>query len=109
MVPVVGGIVSGGITLASILPMGNRLLKTLDKAHFDYSEMDFDADMKIINEVSSENKEEIVEESEQVKNNIQNDKGDIFEQMQKAKQMLDAGIINEEEFSAIKVKLIAEM
>ena len=34
-----------------MMPMGNRLEDTLDKAHFDYSEADFNADMKVINEV----------------------------------------------------------
>lgn len=109
VVPVVGGIVSGGITLASILPMGNRLLKTLDKAHFDYSEADFTEDMKVINEVSNDNQEEKNENNKPVKVDENDNKNDPFEQMQKAKQMLDAGIITEEEFSEIKAKLIAGM
>lgn len=105
IVPVVGGIVSGGITLASILPMGNRLLKTLDKAHFDYSQADFDADMEIIHKVSSEN-EEIVETDDL---NLENTENNLFDQIQKAKQMLDNGVITEEEFALIKAKLISSM
>ena len=107
IVPVVGGIVSGGITLASILPMGNRLLKTLDKAHFDYSQSDFDADMKIINEVSNENNDE--EKNEAIKATVNTNKNDLFEQLQRAKEMLDIGIITEEEFSSIKAKLISNI
>lgn len=49
--PIIGGVVSGGITLASMLPMGNRLSKTLDKAHFDYEMADFESDMEEITEV----------------------------------------------------------
>ena len=50
-IPVVGGIVSGGITFASLLPMGNRLRKTLDKAHFDYSLDDYETDYIELEEI----------------------------------------------------------
>ncbi len=47
-IPVMGEIVSDGITLATLLPMGNRLIDALDKAHFDYSEEDYEKDIKEI-------------------------------------------------------------
>jgi hypothetical protein len=49
--PVVGGVVAGGITLASMFPMGNRLAETLDKAHFNYSQAEFEADVTAISKI----------------------------------------------------------
>ena len=49
-VPVLGGIVSGGVTFASLRPMGIRLMKTFDKAHFSYSDIDIRNDIRDIEE-----------------------------------------------------------
>lgn len=43
-IPVVGGVISGAITLITMRPMGIRLYETLEKAQFDYTEEDFNAD-----------------------------------------------------------------
>ena len=115
VIPVVGGVVSGGITLASMLPMGNRLVKTLDKAHFDYSEADFEADFQEITKVCEEEKSTADEnipsiDLQQTTSTSENDSQEILMQkIQKAKQMLDAGIITEEEFAQIKERLIEQM
>lgn len=101
VIPVVGGVVSGGITLASMLPMGNRLAKTLDKAHFDYTMADFEADFEDISEVCNQETES--ESSGDVS------REEILASIQKAKQMLDDGIITDEEFSEIKAKLISQI
>lgn len=111
VVPVVGGVVSGSITLASILPMGNRLLNTLDKAHFDYTEEDFHSDMKDISDIADEEKDtvtnaETVHEAVVVENNPQDE---ALERIKKAKQMLDAGVITEAEYAEIKAKLISQI
>ena len=37
-IPVVGGVISGSITLVSMRPMGLRLVNALDQAHFAYTE-----------------------------------------------------------------------
>lgn len=37
-IPVVGGVISGGLNFASMLPMAKRLTASLDKANFDYTE-----------------------------------------------------------------------
>lgn len=50
-VPVVGGVVSGGITLATMRPMGMRLIEAMDDAHFGYTEDDFKADWKVVQEI----------------------------------------------------------
>ena len=113
VIPVVGGVVSGGITLASMLPMGNRLVNTLDKAHFEYTMDDLEADMlEISNVCVTETEEDAVEHGN--KDNQKNiaasiSHEEIFKKIQKAKQMFDNGIITEEEFSEIKAKLISQM
>lgn len=37
-IPVVGGVISGGLNLTSMLPMAKQLVSFLDKVNFDYSE-----------------------------------------------------------------------
>ena len=47
-VPVIGGVISGGINFASMMPMANKLNDTLDKATFNYSDEEFEKDLEII-------------------------------------------------------------
>lgn len=47
-VPVIGGVISGGINFASMMPMANKLNDTLDKATFNYSDEEFNKDIEII-------------------------------------------------------------
>ena len=54
IIPVVGGVISGGITFASMGPMGRRLAKTLDKACFDYSAREIYEDIHVINRMAAE-------------------------------------------------------
>lgn len=111
--PVVGGVVAGGITLASMLPMGNRLSNTLDKAHFDYTMTDFELDMRDISKVCAKETEgDNIQNREEAGNDtVANDikQEDMFEKIQKAKQLLDSDIITEEEFAEIKAKLISQI
>lgn len=142
VIPVIGAVVSGGLTLASMLPMGNHLLDTLDKAHFNYNDTDVEKDMNVIIDVCDEvEKDEIASATEEEIHNSDNEEVQpveikpteneetktesstvkenttteakpiktIFAQIEEAKQMLDMGIINEDEFSQIKAKLIAKM
>lgn len=51
-IPIVGGVVSGGITLATLPPMGMRLIDTLEDAHFSYTPEELASDLEIIAEVS---------------------------------------------------------
>lgn len=44
--PIVGGLVSGGITYISMPPMGNRLVDALEEVQFDYSDEKFAADIE---------------------------------------------------------------
>ena len=102
VIPVIGGFVSGGITLASMLPMGNRLVTTLDKAHFDYTDSDFENDMNDVYTIG----EKEIQEKVSSKNDTQEN---ALIQIQKAKQMLDERIITEEEFAEIKRKIISQI
>lgn len=100
-VPVIGGVVSGGITFATMRPMGIRLADTLDNAHFDYTEADITADINDVIEISDEGEETVVD---QPTNSMS-----IADEIVRAKGLLDTGIITEEEFNDIKAKLIAKM
>lgn len=44
-IPIIGGIISGGMTYASMKPMGERLRKVLDKSVTNYSQADYDRDV----------------------------------------------------------------
>ena len=108
-VPILGGVVSGGITFATLRPMGQRLADTLDEAHFSYTEEEFHEDWEDIVEISEE---ETTEEVVQVVPEGKEDAvsaSSVMDEMTKAKQLLDAGILTEQEFSDLKAKLIAKL
>ena len=123
VIPVVGGVISGGITLASMLPMGNRLAKTLDKAHFDYTQADFEMDMKEIRIICEQEEQENTEDLSvdeintefptEINRDTVDEKSvsqeDILTQIQKAKELNACGILTDEEFADIKAKLISQM
>ena len=96
-VPIIGGVVSGGITYATLKPMGMRLVDTLDNSQFDYSESEFQADFKDIVEMGAENEPESKE----------NDSA--LSKIRQAKNLFDEGVLTEEEFLRIKERLISEM
>lgn len=54
VIPIVGGVISGGITFASMLPMGKRLALTLDDAYFDYTDEEIAEDIAVIEEICQE-------------------------------------------------------
>ncbi len=95
-IPIIGGVVSGGLTLVTMRPMGFRLLKALDEAHFAYTENTFEADWKAVVEISEEVKKE--DEAD-----VQDD---LMTKIERAKGLLDKGTITEEEFEKIKARLI---
>lgn len=53
-IPIVGGVISGGLNFASMLPMGKRLVKTLEEAIFEYDEETAQQDYEIIMETQEE-------------------------------------------------------
>lgn len=51
-IPIVGGVISGGLNFASMLPMANRLQETLDRATFDYTDEQFEEDISVIESIA---------------------------------------------------------
>lgn len=113
-IPVIGGVVSGGITFATLMPMGTRLTDVLEEAHFSYTQDYFEADWSEIVEVYEKEKgeEEIISQSPEAEIATEASKSSsdfVFEKIQEAKKMLDAGVLSEEEFADIKAKLIDQL
>lgn len=128
-VPILGGVVSGGITLATMAPMGTRLADTLEQAHFDYSEETFQQDWNQVLEVADQEQtadtvsNDIGAEKPAVKPNLsgwlqkakasfpsaKKTESSAMDEILKAKQLLDQGVLTEQEFSQIKAKFLAEI
>ena len=124
-IPVIGGVISGTINFASMMPMAKRLNETLDKASFDYSDEEFDKDIEVLSneneDVSEEEKQnfkdKFTEGLNKTKDSISNwflkldknkneSKEDPIEEIKKYKELLDSGIINQEEFDKKKNELL---
>ena len=64
-IPVIGGVISGTINFASMMPMARKLNDTLDNATFDYSEEEFNRDIELLSnetgKVSEEDKQSFKE------------------------------------------------
>ena len=73
-----------------MIPMGNNLVKTLDKAHFDYTQKDFDNDVKIVTSIMEE--ESKPKEKKKLWGNKKSKKNGL-EEIREAKQMLDEGLL----------------
>lgn len=124
-IPVIGGVISGAINFASMMPMARKLNDTLDNAIFDYSEEEFNRDIELLSnetgKVSEEDKQSFKEKFvvgfNKTKNSVSNlfsklgdnkDKSEIdpIEEIKKYKELLDSGIINQEEFNKKKKDLL---
>jgi hypothetical protein len=66
-IPVIGGVVSGTLNFATMMPMAIRLQKTMDKACFDYSEEEFNADIVAIETEALPEAEDEISNTEPVK------------------------------------------
>lgn len=122
-IPVIGGVISGTINFASMMPMAKRLNETLDKASFDYSDEEFNKDIEVLSneneDVSEEEKQnfkdKFTEGLNKTKDSISNwfsklnkneSKEDPIEEIKKYKELLDSGIIDQEEFDKKKNELL---
>lgn len=124
-IPVIGGVISGTINFASMMPMARRLNETLDNATFAYSEDEFNRDIELLDnetgKVSEEEqksfKEKFAAGFNKTKTSVSNlfsklgnnkDKSEMdpIEEIKKYKELLDSGIINQEEFNKIKKELL---
>ena len=124
-IPIIGGVISGTINFASMMPMARRLNDALDKATFDYSDEEYNADIEILSnetgEVSEEEKRNIkdifTEGLSKTKSTVSNmiakidigkkeAKVDPIDEVKRYKELLDSGIINQEEFDKKKKELL---
>ena len=89
-------------------PMGRRLREALEESKFNYSEERYEKDVNDIAEILDA----------EIENNLyreQNDRMDdlndtpVLEKIQQAKEMMDGGVITEQEFREIKEKLICSL
>ena len=126
-VPVIGGIISGGLNFASMMPMAKRLYVSLDKACFDYSDAELESDISEMENISSSEIEgnEIKTKSsvsDKVKiagsklgglfkktDNKVETSSDIPETIRKLSELKDAGILTQEEFDSKKAELLAKL
>lgn len=121
-IPVVGGVISGGLNFASMVPMANRLHKALDEASFGYTEEAMEADIIEIENLSdsdegtSENKA-----SKAVKNFREKLSGafakkqkhipedDPYAEIEKLFRLKEIGAITEDEYTEKKDSLLSKL
>ncbi len=125
VIPVVGGVVSGGLNFASMMPMANRLQQALESAAFGYTQEDYERDIIEIESIELEDGEE-TSKSETAKDKIvvngrkmfesvtgliskqksSEPTDDIFEKIEKLSALKEKGIITSEDFEAKKKDLL---
>jgi hypothetical protein len=130
-IPIIGGVISGSLNFASMMPMANRLQTTLDSAAFGYTEEQLEQDILEIEKISegdiqepTESKDvkaKLVESGKKTMDSITgffnkkkttpglaaND--DVFETIKKLSELKDMGVITQEEFEAKKAELLAKI
>lgn len=128
VIPVVGGIVSGGLNFASMKPMATRLQLALDSAAFGYTETDFEEDLHIIESMAeepeaAETPDVSTSEAQPSRKKLtakfstllkrrknRNDTAgeqDIVELLEKLSKLKEAGVLTEEEFNQKKAELLS--
>ncbi|MFF2909789.1 SHOCT domain-containing protein [Paenibacillus sp. NPDC057934] len=112
-IPVLGGVISGGLTYTSMKPMGNRLRTTLHDTINGYSNEDFDRDYEDVKREIIDITGEFVEEdysdfSDESAATVHNEPFSIADEILKFKQLLDMGVITQEEFDERKFKLLSQ-
>lgn len=135
-IPVIGGVISGSLNFASMMPMANRLQVALDSASFGYTEEDLAKDIIEIESITLEDSEtentpteapaedvktKIVEGGKKTLNSISGffakkkpaaaaqKEEDVFETLNKLSELKDRGILTPEEFDAKKVELLSRL
>lgn len=128
VVPIIGGVISGGLNFASMMPMANRLQSTLEKATFDYSEEEFMIDIEAIENADELAVEDSKNNTAQMKEKFskgiksagagisglfskRTEKTDdeVFVKIEKLAKLKEQGIITEPEFDDKKAELLAKL
>lgn len=107
-IPIVGGGVSGAITFATLKPMGYKLVRVLDEAKFSYTEEEYEADLVEIQSIAeARDNEEKAAEAVEVK--AEEVKLSFADEIKTYKELLDQGVLTDEEFNEIKKRLIEKI
>jgi hypothetical protein len=106
VLPVLGGIISGGITYASMKPMGSRLRETLFEVANNYTSEDYNNDFNTMKKEMGNIIDVDVEDLEEEGKDTPQPTVNVADELLKYKQLLDMGAITEEEFTEIKYKLL---
>lgn len=117
-VPVLGGVISGGLNFASMMPMSNRLAKTLDEANFDYTEEKVISHVYTVSSVlendiqaegngQSETSEQIRQATSSLIANVEKPVQesvhiDPFEALEKLAKLYETGVLTKDEFKTKK-------
>lgn len=137
-IPVVGGVISGGLNFASMLPMAKRLAESLDKANFDYTEAEVLSDYEEVQnmgnlDISDEDTKK-VSVKDRAANGIRSLGGgfssiftkgkkpdtqtalsaseqddDVFSKIEKLAKLKEMGAITAEEYNQKKAELLARI
>lgn len=99
-IPVLGGVVSGGINYASMKPMAMRLKDELSK-NIGYTQEDAEKDLEIL-----EADFEVI--SEQPETETTKHAGDIFSKLERAHALFEKKILTEAEYIKLKETIIQE-
>lgn len=109
-IPIIGGVVSGGLTYASMKPMCNRLNDTFIKAISNYNEDDIEKDIEKLekdsNEIIDAEYIEVDEIAVSEEANVNQDNISIADELIKYKELLNEGLITLDEFNVIKKKIL---
>ena len=97
-VPIVGGVISGGLTYASMKPMGRRLVNTLDEASYDYSEEDLWQDIEVIVDTVADEEIDDTQMEVETQNNWR----------EKFKELMDNEIFQEKKLQTLKDRYISK-
>lgn len=130
-VPVLGGVISGGLNFASMMPMAHRLMDALDSASFGYTQEELEKDIIEIENFaeqeldvdyeSKSTKEKLAQSGKKAKENISDffsrkkqkdaaeDAETPIELIKKLAELRDAGIISDEEFETKKSDLLSKI
>lgn len=130
-IPVIGGVISGGLNFASMMPMANRLQSALDSASFGYTEEQLEQDIIEIESISEEKNQPAAEGTDvkaklldggkkamdsvsgffakKIRTKPATKDEDVFETIKKLSELKDSGILTQEEFDAKKAELLAKL
>lgn len=130
-VPVLGGVISGGMNFYSMMPMANRLRVALDSASFGYTQEELEKDIIALESISLE-EPEVTDTREEIKNWLAEDgkkalgsisgffskqkasaseqkSDDVFNTISRLAELNAQGIITQEEFEAKKAELLSRL